>query len=228
MGPGSGFPQPQNMSAKVEAEPTKADATSGRGERSMGPGQGGTQGPRGSRTSLGGHVGMGYSASAGKSGPGGTSGPVDLRQIHYDTMRRLAAQRAKQKEERETKVDRDLETERPKRRPASASAVSSSRRANNESQAASSRQAGTSEPAGGKIGGLRSFVESGAFPTSAGPAFNAGYPDPLRKPFTSIPGYGGYIPKKVPDNITGCTFNRGNVLARGAYLCDPSPWVPAR
>jgi hypothetical protein len=45
-----------------------------------------------------------------------------------------------------------------------------------------------------------------------------GHPAQARRPFTAIPGYSGYIPRKVPDSILGCSFTRANARARGAML----------
>jgi len=77
---------------------------------------------------------------------------------------------------------------------------------------------GQSEPTTEKAGGFASFIASGQWRGATGQLDCFGYPIPPRRPFTSIPGYGGYVPRKTSDSIIGCTFHRGNMLARGSVL----------
>lgn len=151
-------------------------------------------------------------------------------------MRKAAATRARQQEERESEVDRQLEACRPRTRPASA--PSGSRSVSNTptrlaevANVSSQEQSGASpkvgigayaEPPSVKMGDLSNFVKSGQMLGATRPTCG-GYPVRPRKPFTSIPGYGGYIPRKMSDGIMGCTFQRGNLLARNAVLGDSLP-----
>merc|ERR1719181_1611456 len=128
-------------------------------------------------------------------------------------MRQTAARRAAQQEARENRLDRQLEA--GLRRPASAGASCSSRRAEAETVTSEVTRTnpglgGYPEPANVPIGDFKAFVNSGMC-RSAGATCNS---NPLpRRPFTSIPGYGGYVPRKVPNSIMGCTYGRGNVLS---------------
>jgi len=70
------------------------------------------------------------------------------------------------------------------------------------------------------VGSFASFCASGQWRKGSGPVDSNGYPIPPRKPFTSIPGYGGYVPRKASEGIIGVTYNRGNVLARGSWVND--------
>lgn len=167
-----------------------------------------------------------------RSGMGGSSSGVNLREIHYEAMRRAAAVRDRQREERENEVDRHLDASRP-RRPASAPSSRRSSNANTPTRLEETQQrpqpqsqpaspaTGYQEPSHKMMGDFQSFVQSGQWPGASRPTCG-GYPRP-RKPFTSIPGYGGYVPRKIPDSIMGCTFSRGNILARNSVLQGPLP-----
>jgi hypothetical protein len=141
-------------------------------------------------------------------------------------MRREAANRARRQEERENEVERQLDaqsTSSTRRRPASAGAASSGRKASSYgSQPQSHEQTLQPQPESmtNKVGDFASFVAGGSWRGATGQVDCAGYPIAPRRPFTSIPGYGGYVPRKAPDSIIGCTFHRGNMVARGSLLTE--------
>jgi hypothetical protein len=150
---------------------------------------------------------------------------ANLQQIHYQSMRRMAAAREKMQQERDAETERTLEAAR-RHRPASApsggrkdaSAVSPAFSAlRPEARQAASQTENCTVPESS----FARFLASGTWRPVRGAVDSNGYPFPPRKPFTSIPGYGGYVPKKASESIIGCTYNRGNVLARGSWLGDP-------
>lgn len=81
---------------------------------------------------------------------------------------------------------------------------------------------GYPEPSNVMMGDFSSYVRSGQYKGASRPTCG-GYPIRPRKPFTAISGYGGYVPRKMSDGIMGCTFQRGNQLARNAILGDGLP-----
>jgi len=237
-------PRTQSASAFMDTQPPKAEVID-RDERYVGPSMGGARGTEGrgrgsndGKSNLDGmciqgqsigvsssyaspglsHARSASSAAAGMPGAG-------LKQIHYQSMRRMAAQREKMQQERDAETERTLEAGR-RHRPASApsggrnhaSAVSPAFSALRQEAGQAASQTEDCDVLGGTFA---RFLASGTWRPGTGAVDSNGYPIPPRKPFTSIPGYGGYVPKKASESIIGCTYGRGNVLARGSWVGDP-------
>lgn len=183
-----------------------------------------------SERAIGSSAGASQGASM-RTGLGSFSG-VNLRDVHYESMRRAAALRARQQEEREAEVDRHMDGARRPRpqsapafrrtqpAPAWAKDSGSQPEVQQQSEPASPTKpgAGYNEDSSAKMGDFRSFVQSGQYRAAKRPSCTSGYPNRLRKPFTSIPGYTGYVPRKFSDGILGCTYNRANMISREMVL----------
>lgn len=183
-----------------------------------------------SERAIGSSAGASQGASM-RSGIGSYSG-INLRDVHYASMRRAADIRARQQEEREAEVDRHMDgARRPRpqsapafRRTASAPAWAKDSGGQPEVQQPSEPTsptnpcAGYKEASSPKMGDFHSFVQSGQYGLAKRPSCTSGYPNRLRRPFTSIPGYTGYVPRKLSDGILGCTYNRANMISREMVL----------
>eukprot|EP00927_Polykrikos_kofoidii_P071874 TRINITY_DN68074_c0_g1_i1.p1 TRINITY_DN68074_c0_g1~~TRINITY_DN68074_c0_g1_i1.p1 ORF type:complete len:258 (+),score=40.43 TRINITY_DN68074_c0_g1_i1:53-826(+) len=126
----------------------------------------------------------------------------NLTQLHYEQMRRTSAQRAVNIREREEQMERTRQeyavgfeppVSQSRRRPASASAVQGH-----------SGNRGLSGDGRGS-GGCRSGEDAQTLP---------------RRPYTALPGYTGYVPRKHADNIIACTFARGNARSQKLLMKD--------
>jgi len=229
--------RPQSASAVVGRQPPpKAEVTDSPGERTVGPSMGGARGGRvPSDSKAKNHDDMciqGRSIGGSQSGPGhsqtrpvasGLPG-VNLQQVHYQSMRRMAENRAKMQQERDKGTERGLEAGR-RRRPASAPCGGRKTAAPSQQDASAvsrqeAAQAASQPDLPISAGSFANFLASGQWRSATGQVDSNGYPIPPRKPFTSIPGYGGYVPRKASEGIIGVTYNRGNVLARGSWLGD--------
>lgn len=206
---------PPDTPTRARARPQSASATTGRRPMETNPAWASAMGGR--------PVSAARSAQS-NANEGLSVAGRSLQQIHYEAMRRQTATRDRLREEREDAVEKTMDTasgQAPGQggsRPASATG----RRVRPASAGAATggRRAPTAESTADPAGLFSNFVASGNWKSATGQVDLQGFPIPPRKAFTAIPGYGGYVPRKTCDSIIGCTFHRGNMLARGALFSN--------